>query len=177
MPLSLPQSSDPAPVVVARPNRSATPRLLALVFVALALVSAVVVVFSVRQGNIWAPPFALVNLLAFGGCLALAWRRGDDEDRVSILDDRVEVTRSRRQQTERCEFNVHWVRVWLTSGTRPREHKRLLIGSHGRAIELGAFLNDEERSAFLAGLRDALAQATRPGWMDEQPWVSEGYNR
>lgn len=175
MPLSLPSQGDAQTVVIARPNRSATPRLLAALFAALALVSAVVVVFSVRQGNVLAPPFAVLNLCAFGACLALVWRRGEDEDRVRIEADRVEVTRCRRQRAERSEFNLHWVKVWLVPGARPREHERLLIGSHGRAIELGAFLNDEERSAFMAGLRQALADAARPDWLKEQSWVSEGY--
>jgi uncharacterized membrane protein len=175
MPLSLPLSSDPTQVVVARPNRSATPRLLAGLVAALALVSMVVAALSVLQGNIWAPLFAVLNLFAFGGSLALVWRRGDDEDRVCIVDDRVEVTRKRRQQAERSEFNLHWVRVWVVAADRPRQHKRLLIGSHGRAIELGAFLNEEERSKFLQGLKSALSKAAQPDWLKAQHWASEGY--
>lgn len=172
MPLSLPLSSDPTQMVVARPNRSATPRLLAGLFGALALVCGVVVIFSVLQGNVWAPLFALLNLLAFGGSLALVWRRGEDEDRVRIVQDRVEVTRLRRQQAERSEFNLHWVRVWVAPADRPREHKRLLIGSHGRAIEVGSFLNEEERTAFLLGLKAALGVASQPAWLREQHWAS-----
>jgi uncharacterized membrane protein len=175
MPLSLPLSSDPTQVVVARPNRSATPRMLAGLVGALALVSTGVAVFSVLQGNIWAPLFALLNLLAFGGSLALVWRRGEDEDRVRIVEDRVEVIRLRRQQAECSEFNLHWVRVWVAPAPRPREHKRLLIGSHGRAIELGAFLNEDERSEFLQSLKAALGEAARPDWLKAQHWASEGY--
>ncbi len=172
MPLSLPLSSDPTQVVVARPNRSATPRLLAGLVVALALVSMGVAVLSVLQGNVWAPLFALLNVFAFGGSLALVWRRGDDEDRVRIIDNRVEVTRLRRRQAERSEFNLHWVRVWVVAAERPREHKRLLIGSHGRAIELGAFLNEEERSEFLQGLKAALGKAAQPDWLKVGHWAS-----
>jgi len=156
MTLSSPHVGQDESVLVARPNRSATPALLAGTFFGLALVSTVVVTFSVIQGNMLALPFAVINLLALGGCLLLSWRSGDDEDRIERRGDCLIVERWRRRQHDHVEFNVYWTRVWLGPGRYPGRPGRLLLGSHGKAIEVGSFLAEDERKRLLERIRVVL---------------------
>lgn len=52
------------------------------------------------------------------------------------------------------EFNPYWVRVLFTE--RPDGGNRLRLASHGRELEFGRLLNDDERRDFAVALRSAL---------------------
>jgi uncharacterized membrane protein len=52
------------------------------------------------------------------------------------------------------EFNPYWVRVLFTE--RPDGGNHLKLASHGRELEFGRLLNDEERRDFAEALRRAL---------------------
>ena len=54
----------------------------------------------------------------------------------------------------RARFQSYWVRVRLAPGNG---HGRLLLGSHGRELEIGAFLAEEERAEVAGKLKVLLA--------------------
>ena len=57
----------------------------------------------------------------------------------------------------KAEFNPYWVRVDLE---RPTEFSnRLFLRSHGRALQLGAFLAPDTRESFANALKSALSAA------------------
>lgn len=58
------------------------------------------------------------------------------------------------------DFNPYWVRVLLTE--LPGGQTRLALASHGRSLEFGRLLNNEERREFAAVLKDRLALARLP---------------
>jgi Integral membrane protein (DUF2244). len=67
-----------------------------------------------------------------------------------------------------ARFHPYWARVALVPGAWRSAPTRLLVRSHGREAEIGAFLNDEERSdlaqrltTLLAQISDGGAEATR----------------
>lgn len=153
---TLPLNQDDS-ILVARPNRSATPALLVGTFFGLVLTSAGVVGFSVMQGNWLALPFALINLLAVGACLLLSWRSGEDEDRIERHGDCLIVERWRRQRHDHIEFNVYWARAWTEPGQFPGRPRRVLLGSHGKAVEVGSFLAEDERKRLLKMIRSVLS--------------------
>jgi uncharacterized membrane protein len=69
---------------------------------------------------------------------------------------RIEKHPARGAATE-AEFNPYWVRVDLE---RPTEFSnRLFLRSHGRALQLGAFLAPAMRESFAEALKSALSAA------------------
>jgi uncharacterized membrane protein len=59
----------------------------------------------------------------------------------------------------RIRFQSHWVQVRLLPG---RGHRRLVLASHGRELEIGAFLADEERAELSGKLMVLLAELKAP---------------
>ena len=134
-----------------KPNRALSSRgmwILGLVLVGATLITALI---GAEQGNVYAPLFALVESLAVAVALALAWRGGNRSERIRLDADVLEVeTRPGR----RCiRFQSGWVRVWLKQGG---ERQHLLLASHGRQLEIGAFLADPEREALQEKLNAVL---------------------
>jgi uncharacterized membrane protein len=135
-----------------RPNRALSRRdlrRLIMVLVALALTTAGL---GAWQGNVFAPLFALVESVAVAVALSAAWRAGDRCERITLDPESLEV-RSMPGQRSTC-FQAYWVRVLLKPGNGCQ---RLVLSSHGRELEIGAFLAESERVVLSRKLKVLLA--------------------
>ena len=61
--------------------------------------------------------------------------------------------------TTLAQFHPYWVRLALQQGRWRGWPSRLLVCSHGREVEIGAFLNEDERRALAQRLSALLARA------------------
>jgi len=143
-----------------KPNRSLSRRglrRLIAVLVALALTTAEL---GAWQGNVFAPLFALVESAAMAIALSVAWRAGDRCERITLDESSLEV---QSLPGRRCtRFQSCWVRVQLDTG-----NGRLVLTSHGRDLEIGAFLAATERVELAKRLRVLLAGSTGT-WRKQQ---------
>lgn len=102
-------------------------------------------------------PFVAAELLGIGcvgRLIRLHWR---DYERVRIDETTVDIARRSGKQHTRASFQRYWTRVQLER--RGRLHPpRVLIGSHGRRIEVGAALTDEAREVLADDLKRELAR-------------------
>ncbi|GAB2553494.1 DUF2244 domain-containing protein [Rhodanobacter koreensis] len=123
-----------------KPNRTLSRRglrRLIMVLVTLALITAGL---GAWQGNVFAPLFALVESAAVAVALSVAWRAGDRSERITLDASSLEVQSLPGRRSTR--FQSYWVRVLLEPGNG---RQRLLLSSHGREMEIGAFLAEQER--------------------------------
>ncbi|HET7268416.1 MAG TPA: DUF2244 domain-containing protein [Oleiagrimonas sp.] len=140
-----------------RPNRTLSHRALKRLAWGLAVAVLATGLIGAHQGNVFAPVFALIEAAAVAWALGIAWRAGGHGERITVDRRSLEVE---VLPGHRCtRFQSAWVRVLLAPGGHRR---RLLLASHGRELEIGAFLADEERAELWRRLRQLLAQATAP---------------
>jgi len=123
-----------------RPNRALSRRGLRRLIMMLAALALTTAGLGAWQGNVFAPLFALLEASAVAIALGVAWRAGDRSERITLDATSLEV-QSLPGRRSTC-FQSYWVRVLLKPGDG---HNRLLLSSHGRELEIGAFLADEER--------------------------------
>ncbi len=139
-----------------KPNRSLSRRglrRLIVILVALALTTAVL---GALQGNVFAPLFALLESAAMAIALSVAWRAGDRCERITLDESSLEV-QSLPARRSTC-FQSYWVRVRLETG-----NGRLVLSSHGRDLEIGAFLAEPERIELAKRLMVLLSGFARQG--------------
>ena len=117
-----------------------------------------VAMVSALAGNAFAPYFALLDvgvvLLAF----FLVWRAGERAERITLSDETLEITRF-PLRAPALRLPPYWVRVRLQPG---HPHQRLTLVSHGKAVEIGAFLGDDERRNLFEQLQASLARLRLP---------------
>ena len=152
-----------------RPNRALSRRGMVTLWGVLAGVSMLVALVSGVVGNAYAALFALAEAgalaLALALALAAAWKAGARAERIRCTEDALEVHAFPSGQ-QRARFQPYWVRL----GWRPGNgHRRLVLASHGREIEIGAFLGDEERGQLHQRLELLLARAHQPAWREHEP--------
>ncbi|MDA3913079.1 DUF2244 domain-containing protein [Oleiagrimonas sp.] len=140
-----------------RPNRSLSRRAWRGWAFGMVTVTVAIATLGAQGGNVYAPIFALLESAGLVMALSRAWHAGDRSERIRIdarsLD--IEYLPGRRH----ARFQSYWVRV------RMREElgrKKLIVGSHGDEVEIGAFLGEEERASVMKTLRGLLANYTSP---------------
>jgi uncharacterized membrane protein len=113
------------------------------------------------HGNVFAPAFAVLELGIVAYCLARVRRASANGEIIMLTPTALEVTRmGRTPATER--FQPYWVQIRLQPGRWHGWPSRLLLRSHGREVEIGAFLNEAEREELALRLSEMLAAAKRP---------------
>lgn len=136
-----------------KPNRALSRRDLRRLIGVLAALALTTAVLGAWQGNVFAPLFALVESSAVAVALGVAWRAGDRSERITLDSSSLEVQSLPGRRSAR--FQPYWVRVQLRAG---QGRARLLLTSHGKELEIGAFLSEEERAELSRKLMVLLAE-------------------
>lgn len=139
-----------------KPNRALSRRDLRRLIMILAALALTTAGLGAWQGNVFAPLFALVESSAVALALGVAWRSGDRSERITLDEWSLEVQSLPGRRSTR--FQPYWVKVRLGEGSGRR---RLLLGSHGRELEIGAFLNEGERTELSKKLKVLLDEINR----------------
>jgi uncharacterized membrane protein len=142
-----------------RPRRALTVRQFQVLFAVLAGATWAVTIYSFfAMGNVFAPAFAVLDTVFVAVSLRCVWRDGERFERIAVTDRKLEVHRS-TQATPAFQAHPYWVRLSVRedAGT-----PRVWLGSHGKQVEVGAFLSEDERLALANQLKALLAQALSP---------------
>ena len=101
-------------------------------------------------------PFAGLELGALGFALAYFRRHSADYEKIVRDENRLVVERRSGYRLETVELNPHWARLRLELPPGGGAG-RLLIGSHGREIELARGLGEAQKRALAAELKKTFA--------------------
>jgi uncharacterized membrane protein len=141
--------------VMVFPHRSLSRSGLIGFLFAQSLAAGIFALLAASQGNVLAPAFALLELGVVAYCLLRVWRASGEGQIITLAPSRLQITATRTGSTQ---FHPYWVQVRLETGRWPGWPSRLLLGSHGRMVEVGQFLNEAERRM----LAQRLTQLLRP---------------
>ncbi len=137
-----------------RRNSAMSVRQLSVFYLSFVVVSSLIAVSLWLMGAWLVMPFCGIDVVALGIALLVVARRAEDFERISLKGSEliVEVaTAGRRQVTA---LNRFWVRLETEEGTR----HRVVLAQHGRRLQIGRFVGDEQRRQFGKELRSALAE-------------------
>ena len=94
------------------------------------------------------------------GVLFIAFRHVErhaaDFESLAIKGDRVLVERWERGKLSRYELNRYWAQVVLQRSAVPAAQRALALRSHGREVEFGQHLTEEQREAVAQTLKQQL---------------------
>ncbi|GAB6066733.1 DUF2244 domain-containing protein [Methylothermus subterraneus] len=113
-------------------------------------------------------PFAGIELWLLG--YGLNWSLRQSATREIITLDAVKIRIEQVALKKRCchEYYRIWARLEWSRPKRWHEAPRLYLGSHGKRVEIGAFLIEEEKQALAKSLRQALASQPTTGFVVDQ---------
>ena len=141
---------------VLRPNRSLSWRGAIIFFFSLCVVSGTVAGGMAFLGFWMVLPFAGLEMLALGTALYVVARRCYEREVISIAADSIRIERGIHYPRRYWVLGRMWAQVVLERCPSAWYPSRLLIRSHGRTVEVGRFLNEEERQRLAVELTRSL---------------------
>lgn len=141
---------------VLRPNRSMSWRGALIFFFSLLLLSSSIGMGLAAMGFWMVLPFAGLEMFALGLGLYLVACRCYECEVISIAENSILIEKGRRYPRQRWTLGRVWARVILERSPRRWYPSRLLIRSHGRVVEVGRFLHEEERQHLATELMRCL---------------------
>jgi len=151
--------------LVLLPHRSLTRVGLAAFLIGQSIVAGGYALLAAWRGNIFAPLFAVLELGFVGCCMARVWKVSAAGQIITLTPTQLDVAATSGPQT--AQFHPYWAHVRLETGRWRGWPSRLLVGSHGREVEIGAFLNEDERQALAQRLTELLQAANASGGRKE----------
>lgn len=143
------------------PYRSLSQRGIKLVVLLVALLAAVPGLFFFAIGAWPIVGFMGLDVLAIYWALNASMRDGRRFEQVTLWPDRVEIRAvSPRGEDSRETFNPFFVRLEVIRDYEDRTTS-LRLNSRGRSLEIGAFLNPDDKASFAKAFGDALRSARR----------------
>jgi len=141
--------------VVARPNASLSPDGSLKLLIVLAIVMLVVSIGFIHIGAWLVMPFAGLELLAFAIAFYHVNLHAADYESITIEEDRVIVEKRGYRNESSTVFQRYWTQVSLRESFGGRS--ALYIGSHGKEVEFGKHLiDDEQRIVIMRELKQKL---------------------
>lgn len=142
---------------VIRPNRSLTGTQTIIVYMSLASVCLIVATGFTIMGFWLVLPFAGTEVIALACGFYLCAISGKTTEIVFVNGNRVAVEKGLTTTRRVYEFERGWAKIALLPARVDWYPSRLVIRSHGKQVQLGAFLTEAERRNLAAELDRAIS--------------------
>lgn len=141
---------------IIRPNKPMSWRQNLLFVYSIGFISGAMALYFLYHGAWMVVPFVGLEILVLTVCLYYVYCRMDTQEVVTVDTKRVVIESGRHAVRQRNVFNRYWARVELHPPSHQWYASRLFIGSHGRQIEIGAALVEDERKKLARELAEII---------------------
>jgi len=141
-----------------RPNCSLPWRGVVRFYCGMLIVSFGIAIAFALKGAWLILPFAGLEMLVLGVALYVVSCRGTSWQAISIDQDSIYIINHGFRHEQQQSFQRAWAKVVFKRALIKGHPSRLFIRSHGRAVEIGGYLNESEKKH----LAHQLNRAMRP---------------
>jgi uncharacterized membrane protein len=142
--------------IVLKPNNSATWGFNVAVISSLAFIACLISGFFLIQGLWLILPFSGMEILLFYVCLTVCVRRNKVTEVITFHDNTVIIEKGRTHAEDSWEYQRSWSKIFIKAPEHRGHPKRIFIRSHGKELELGAFLNKQDKENFISRLKNVV---------------------
>ncbi len=142
--------------IVLKPNNSATWRFNIMLVVSLAFIALLISTFFLLQGLWLIAPFSGLEVLALLGCLYLCARSNIQTEVIKFSPDKVIIEQGRTFAEKSWEYHRPWAKIFVRKPRHRGHPDQVVIRSHGKELELGSFLNKDDKQALVTKLRKII---------------------
>ena len=139
--------------IVLRPNRSWTWRANTY-FVATLMVISMAIAAAFTANGYWVIlPFTVLELTVLLACLYYCVRRTHTTEVLTLSRRELVFERGIHRPTQRMAFERYFARFFVEPPRHPWYHKQIRLRCRDQALEVGSFLNDDEKDDLVRQLR------------------------
>ena len=142
--------------IVLRPNNSATWQFNMMIISSLAFIAFSISAFYALQGLWLIFPFAGSAIVFLFICLYLRLRANINIEVITFDETTVTIERGCYHAEQSWKYHRLWAKIFVKRpGTRGRQ-KQIFIRSHGKELELGSFLNKQDKDILIKDLKSVI---------------------
>jgi len=122
----------------------------------LAFIATLISTFFLLQGLWLIAPFSGLEVLALLGCLYLCARSSIQTEVIKFKPDTVIIEQGRTFAERSWEYHRSWAKIFVRKPRHRGHPDQVVIRSHGKELELGSFLNKEDKARLVKKLRKII---------------------
>ena len=153
---NLTNENDLKKTIMVMPNRAMPWQHIMMIYLLVSGVTISIAFSFFTQGLTLILPFAGLELLALGVVLYISAWRSNIKEVVNITEEKIRIEIGRDVPEKIYELDKAWANIVLERSWNNWYPSRLLLRSHGRQLEIGKFLNEQERQCLAIELNKAI---------------------
>ena len=153
---NLTNENDLQKTIMVMPNRPMPWQHIMMIYLLVSGVTISIAFSFFTQGLTLILPFAELELLAFGVVLYISAWRSNIKEVVNVNEEKIRIEIGRNVPKEIYKLDKAWANIVLERSWNNWYPSRLLLRSHGRQLEIGKFLNEQERQCLAIELNKAI---------------------
>lgn len=142
--------------IVLKPNNSSTWRFNLIVISSLSVFALIISVFFLLQGLWMIVPFSGLELILLYLCLSICVHKNTKVEIITFHDNTVSIEKGRTHPENSSEYQRSWAKIFVKPPEYRGHPKRIFIRSHGKELELGAFLNKQDKENLISSLKNIV---------------------
>ena len=139
--------------IVLRPNRSWTWKANLYLLFTLFAVSITIGLGFLLAGAWVILPFSLIEMAAVSGCIYYCVRQCNRQEVITVTEHQVRIEHGIRSPERAWDYHRLWAHFLVQTPRHPGDSAIVSIRSHGKNLELGNFLNQQDKSILIAALK------------------------
>ena len=143
-------------LIILKPNNSATWRFNMMIAASLAFLATLISTFFLLQGLWLIAPFSGLEVLVLLGCLYLCARSNIQTEIIKFSPDKVVIEQGRTFAEKSWEYHRSWAKIFVRKPRHKGHPDQIVIRSHGEELELGSFLNKDDKQTLVNKLRKII---------------------
>ena len=142
--------------IVLRPNNSSSWQFNMVIVSSLAFIAFCISTFFALQGIWLVFPFAGLEVSALLICLYLRLRANIRIEVITFDESTVIIERGRYHAEKSWKYHRLWTKILVKRPGNHSRQKQIFIRSHGKELELGSFLNKQDKDILVQNLKSVI---------------------
>lgn len=143
-------------VIILSPNNSSTWKFNMMVLASLALIAAVISILFLIRGLWLILPFSGLEILALFSGLYLCLYNNHITEVITFKDHILVIERGHKSIENSWEYQRIWTKIFVRNPAYRGHPKKIVIRSHGKELEIGAFLNKNDKEMLIRKLKHII---------------------
>jgi len=145
--------------LILTPNRSMSWRQMLVFYLITCVLALTIALFFLIQGLWMILPFSGLEMLVLGVGLYLTSLDAYRFEVITVDAELVKVSKGRRNPDQKWEFKKAWVSLDFEKSTSCLQQTHVKLGSHGKFVVIGDFLNNKEKDDLAFQLKDCIIRS------------------
>lgn len=142
--------------IILSPNNSASWDFNMKILWSQALIAGIIAILFIERGMWLILPFSGLEIIALFSGLYYCVRNNFTTEVITFKDHVLKIERGHTNIENSWEYNRPWTKIFVRTSAFRGHPRKILVRSHGKELEIGAFLNKRDKEKLIKNLKHII---------------------